>query len=121
MAFAMYLDEDSQNHGFLAALRRMGIDATSAVEAGRTGLPDPEQLAIARTEGRVLYSANRAHFARLHREIVEGGGSHAGVILLTDQRIGMGDQLRGIAVLQRRFSQSDFRDWLEWIGRSPRA
>lgn len=37
-------------------LRRQGIDVLTAQDAGRCGLPDPDQLAFATAEDRVMVS-----------------------------------------------------------------
>jgi len=48
-----YLDEHVPR-SVTKALRRLGIDVRTTQEAGQRGKPDPEQLAFAAREGRIL-------------------------------------------------------------------
>lgn len=55
-------------------LRRLGIDVLTAQEAGRCGLPDPDQLAFATAEEWVMVTFDTDYLA-LHR----AGVRHAGI------------------------------------------
>ncbi len=63
------------------ALRALGHDVLTTVEAGQAGLAlsDPEVLAAATASGRVVLTFNRRHFIRLHLE----SSRHAGIIVCT--------------------------------------
>jgi hypothetical protein len=63
-------------------LRELGHDVLTSLEAGNanTAVPDPDVLAFAAAEGRILLSHNRRHFLRLHQH---RSGRHAGVVLCT--------------------------------------
>lgn len=76
----LYLDEDVS---VLAAelMRARGFSATTAVEAGRLGASDAEQLAFAVQHGRALLTHNRRDFERLAREYAAGHRLHHGIIL----------------------------------------
>jgi predicted nuclease of predicted toxin-antitoxin system len=68
-----YLDEHI--HGAVASgLRQHGIDVLTAQEAGRSGLPDPDQLAFATAEDRVLVTHDTDFLA-----LTAGGATHAGI------------------------------------------
>jgi hypothetical protein len=58
------------------ALRELGHDVLTTVEAGKSGqaVPDAEALAFATAEGRVLITLNRKHFIRLHALSADHGG-----------------------------------------------
>ncbi len=43
----LYCDEDSMRHALIVALRKRGVDVTTALEAGMTEEPDEVQLAYA--------------------------------------------------------------------------
>lgn len=79
MTIRFHLDENV--HGALAAaLRRRGIDVTTAMEAGLREAADQRHLAHAREQGRVLVTHD-ADFLRLHTQGYEHAGiafSHAG-------------------------------------------
>lgn len=55
-------------------LRQRGIDVLTAQDAGRCGLPDPDQLQFARMENRVVVTFDSDYLA-LHA----AGTSHAGI------------------------------------------
>lgn len=52
--------------GLVRALRALGIEVLTTFEAGRLRSSDEEQLAFAALEGRAIYTANQADYARLH-------------------------------------------------------
>ncbi len=63
------------------ALRRLGHDALTTQDAGKSGqaIPDEEVLSYAISEGRALLTLNRKHFIRLHHVRPD----HAGIIVCT--------------------------------------
>lgn len=81
MAALLHSDENVP-FGLVQALRTLGHDVLTALEAGRAnqGIPDPDVLAYAVTLGRTVLTNNRKHFHRLHRQFP----NHAGIITFTD-------------------------------------
>jgi len=77
----VYLDEDLAP-AVAQRLRRRGIDATSAQEAGNAQLDDRAQLAYATREGRAIVTANVVDFIELARDAVAANTEHAGIILV---------------------------------------
>lgn len=75
-----YLDEDLSPE-IAARLRKRGIDAVSAFEAGNVQLSDREQLAYAAQAGRCVVSRNARHFVLLAHEAVRRQQPHAGIVL----------------------------------------
>ena len=64
-------------------LRDAGHDVLALAEnATYEGLSDPEVLALAASEGRVLIARNSRDFAPIAREWAEAQRSHAGLILI---------------------------------------
>jgi predicted nuclease of predicted toxin-antitoxin system len=63
-------------------LRRLGHDVLTSRDAGNANaaVPDPEVLAFAASEDRILLSHNRRHFLDLHRR---RSTPHAGMVLCT--------------------------------------
>lgn len=61
------------------ALRELGHDVLTTLEAGNAGraVPDEEVLAFAAGRGRAVVTLNRRHFVRLHEE----RPGHAGIIV----------------------------------------
>lgn len=99
MKIRLYLDEDSMDHDLVDELRARGVAVTTALEQGMLGRDDTEQLAYATTQGRVLCSCNVAHFYRLHAEMLAEGKTHAGIVLVQQQRYSLGEQMRRLLIL----------------------
>jgi hypothetical protein len=55
---------------------------------------DADHLEYAASEGRVLCTFNIGDFWSLHAEYLAAGKRHAGIILMPQQRYGVGEQLR---------------------------
>lgn len=68
-------------HGAVEALRRLGHDVQTSLDAGMANrrVPDEEVLAFATREKRVLLTLNRKHFIRLHSQ----NNKHSGIIVCT--------------------------------------
>jgi len=75
-----YLDENLPPV-IAEALRRRGLDATSAHEVGMAGAPDQVQIAFASSEGRCLVTCDLRHFIEHGRRAVRDRRPHAGIIL----------------------------------------
>ncbi|MGI8925684.1 MAG: DUF5615 family PIN-like protein [Tepidiformaceae bacterium] len=106
---ALYLDEDALDRHLIQALRSFGIDVLTAHEAGRLGCTDAEQLEFATSLGRVLYTFNVVDYARLHAEWLRAGHAHAGLILIHDQRMPVGEQAARAAWFPRRAQPQRWR------------
>ena len=76
----LYLDEDLSPE-ISAWLRRNGVDAVSAHEAGKTRLSDFDQLSFAASEGRALVTRNVRHFVALAHEAIGAESPHSGIVL----------------------------------------
>lgn len=85
MRSRLYLDEDSSQRRLIAALRESGIDVLTAVEVGTSGATDADHLKFAADSGRVIVTANRGDFARLHGEWASIGRTHGGIIIRSRQ------------------------------------
>jgi len=75
-------------------LRRHGVDVLTAQEAGRCGLLDPEQLAFATAEERVLVSFD-PDFLALH----QSGVSHAGIAWCPEQKNSVGQLIQALLLV----------------------
>ena len=63
--FSLFFDEDSAERPLVSALRGAGFDCLTAFDAGRRGLSDEDQLALAAAAGTVIYTRNTKDFAGL--------------------------------------------------------
>jgi predicted nuclease of predicted toxin-antitoxin system len=111
----LYFDADSMQRALLAALRARGVDATTALEAGMADRPDDEQLAFAKSEGRVLFSYNASDFCRIHAQLLAQGKSHAGIILAPQQRYSIGERVRRLLKLIAAKTADQMHDQVEFL------
>jgi hypothetical protein len=96
-----YLDEDlSPKIGEI--LRKSGIDALSAHEAGMCEVSDQRQLDFAAAEKRCLVTRNRDDFIRLTVQFFNDQRPHRGVLIVPYTL--PGDQFPRIASLIKKFS-----------------
>jgi hypothetical protein len=106
----LYIDEDSMDQSFLQALRARGVDVRTAFDDGMVGHADDEQLRWATSQQRVLYSFNVGDFFQLHTAVITVGETHAGIILVQQQRYSVGDQMRAVLKVMAATSAEDMID-----------
>ncbi len=88
---ALYTDADITDD-LAKQLRERGYDAISALELGRYGPLDREQLDFAISQQRVILTFNMRHFTPLFEEYWNAGKEHSGVIV--SNQIPIGELLR---------------------------
>lgn len=115
MTVRLYFDEDSMRHSLVRALRVRGVDVVTPLEAGTVGYEDAHQLQWAAAAGRVLYSSNCSDFGRLHRDFHENAWHHAGIVLVRQGRLSVGEQMRRILRLIASRSAEQMVDQLEFL------
>ena len=112
----LYLDEDTIQKGLVKALRNAAVDVTTTAEENKLGFSDEQQLIWAANQKRVIYTFNVEDFCRLHSIFLKENRSHGGIILGTQQRYSIGQQLRGILKLISKKSAEDMINQLEFLG-----
>jgi hypothetical protein len=115
MQIRLYLDEDSMSRSLVRELRARGIDVTTALEVGTLGYDDASQLEFAKSCGRVIYTYNVSDYYNLHTEYMAENKSHAGIILVHQQRHAIGDQIRRLLKLMSERSAEDMQDNVEFL------
>jgi Domain of unknown function (DUF5615) len=113
----LYFDEDIMEKSLVQALRVRDIDVVTVGETGRVGESDEAQLIWATVQGRVLYSSNIGDFCRLHNHFIAEGRSHAGIILMSQQRYSLGVKLQGILRLVGHKSAEEMVNQLEFFSK----
>lgn len=117
MQVRLYLDEDTPSRALAHNLCQRGIDVSTVIEEGRQGLSDREQLEFATAQGRTIYSCNMGDFQQLHTEYMTQGKNHAGIILVSQQRYSIGEQVRRLLRLIKARSAEKMRNDLEFLSK----
>ena len=95
----LYLDEDISPK-VSVILRKKGIDAVSAHEAGMLEASDEEQLSFAASEGRTMVTRNRNDYITLTVQFFEGLKPHKGFDVLGQPVVEIGSKL-GFKIFDR--------------------
>ena len=91
-------------------LARRGVDVLTTQEADRCGLPDPEQLAFATAEGRVMVTFD-PDFQALH----QAGVDHAGIAWCPERKYGIGGLIQALLLLHGALDDEAMRNHLECL------
>jgi len=108
----LYLDEDVFKD-IAPALRARGFDAVSVHELRQYGWSDARQLAHAAAQGRTIFTFNASDFLALHRQYLNEGKTHAGIIVSRQRPIR--ETLRRLLDLLNRITASEMFNQLRWI------
>ena len=103
-----YTDEHVAN-AVVKGLRRRGVDVKSAVEAGMLGASDPDHLARATREERVVFTQDD-DFIRLHA----AGVQHAG-IAFAPRKMSVGQIVRALVLIYDVLDADDMKNQVEYI------
>lgn len=111
----LYVDEDAEQGVLVAGLRARQVDVVTAMEAGMIGRTDRDQLESACQQDRAIYSLNARDFARLHREYMDAGRTHSGIILIPRQRYTVGEKVRRLTGLLLSKSAEEMRNQITFL------
>ena len=103
----LYLDEDISPK-VSVILRKKGMDAVSAHEAGMLEASDEEQLSFAAAEGRAMVTRNRDDFITLTVQFFEALKPHKGLIIVPHTI--PGSEFSKLATLLVKFSKDHPQD-----------
>jgi hypothetical protein len=106
------LDEDVHVR-VAAALRLRRFDILSVHEVDRRGLSDAAQLMYATAMERTFFTFNIADYVRLHRDWVQQGKEHGGIIV-SDQ-LPIGEIVRHLLNLLNRVTADEMRNQIRWL------
>lgn len=90
-------------------LRERGVDVLSVPEVGMMGASDEEHLALARREGRVLFTQD-TDFLRL----AAAGVPHAGIVYAA-QHTAVGRIIPGLMLIYQLLSAQEMRGHIEFL------
>jgi hypothetical protein len=91
-------------------LRRRGIDVLTAQEAGRCGFADPDQLAFATAEERVMVTFDPDYLA-LH----QSGVQHGGIAWCKATKYSIGELIQLLFLLHGVSDRDDLRNRVEYL------
>jgi len=97
--------------------REPAIDFLSANDANLAGIPDPEVLALAAAEGRILVTSDLKTMPRHFGEFLEAGSSSAGVFLVK-QHTSVADVIEALLLV---WAASDADEWKNRILEIPES
>lgn len=115
MTLGLYFDDDSGERALIRALREHGVEVLTSVDAGTFGSTDSVHLAFASQRGLVVCTSNVGDFLRLHAEVVQRGGEHAGIVLIPQQLYSVGERLRRLVNLSAELSPEQMHNWTEFL------
>jgi hypothetical protein len=93
-----------------AGLRRRGVDVLTAHEAGRCGLPDPEQVQFAAAQQRVMVTFDSDYLA-LHN----AGVLHAGIAWCPATKYAIGELVQLLYLLYMVSDRDEMQNHLEHL------
>jgi hypothetical protein len=108
-AVRFYFDQH-QSHALVAGLRARGIDVLTAHEAGRCGMSDPDQLAFAIAEGRVLVTFD-TDFLVLH----SAGILHAGIAWCPATKYAVGQLIDALVLVHGVMTADEMVNHVEYL------
>jgi len=112
-----FLADADLNEGIVAGClrREPEMDFLSANEADLEGVPDPEVLALAAGQDRILVSHDFQTMPRHFGDFLDAGNSSPGVLLVS-QRLPVGDAIEELVLI---WAASDADEWQNRILRIP--
>ena len=111
----LYLDEDAMRRSLVFGLRARHVDVITAADADMVNRDDDDHLLAAAGFGRTLYSYNVADYCLLHQQWHTEGRQHAGIIVASQQRYPVGDEIRRITHLIRTVTAQQMENRLEFL------
>ena len=94
------------------ALRRVGIDVTTTIEAELRTTPDTRQWAYAQEEARVMVTCDD-DFLRINKATQ----AHAGIVYFAGDTVPMGRVIDGLKRIHGTMSQGDMRGQVKYLRR----
>jgi len=108
-AIRFHLDEHI-HPGIAVGLRARGIGVTTTLDAGLSGADDPEQLAYAFGEGRVVVT-NDHNFTQLHAD----GAEHAGIVYCRRGKYSVGELLQAVILAHACYTAEEMVGRVEFL------
>jgi predicted nuclease of predicted toxin-antitoxin system len=91
-------------------LRRRGIDVTTTPEAGSRGAEDPEHVAFALSQGRVIFTQDE-DFLTIHA----AGIPHPGIAYCHQGTRSLGEIIRGLVLIWEVYDPEEIANRVEFL------
>lgn len=91
-------------------LVQRGVDVLTTQAAGRCSMPDPDQLAFATAEERVLVTLD-TDYLTLH----QAGTPHAGIAWCPEQKYSIGQLIGALELLHGVLDRDSMRNHVEYL------
>jgi predicted nuclease of predicted toxin-antitoxin system len=104
-----HLDEHVAN-AVAAGLRRLGIDVTTTNDAGLRGKTDPEQLAYANAESRVIFTEDDDFLVLAHL-----GLEHPGIVYCKQNTRSIGEIIAGLELVWELCEPDEMQNRVEFL------
>ncbi len=95
-------------------LRRRGVNATTAVEEGKLGVPDREQFAYAAKVKAVIFTHD-PHFIEIANKMKQEGKDHYGVVFVDIHRLSLGECIKQLTLYAELLSPEDMINRVEFL------
>lgn len=76
---------------------------------------DPDQLSYAMSQGRVICTFNVGDFYRMHTEYLRASKSHAGIVLVQQQRYWLGELIGRLSNITTTMSPEAMENRVEFL------
>lgn len=105
MRIRIYADENV-NVAIIEGLRRRGVEAWSAMDKGKLGLTDEEQLRYALEERATIFT----HDDDFLSMVAESGIDHCGIIYVHQEHLSIGECIRRLKSIVETMSSEEMRN-----------
>ena len=105
---------ESASVAIAEGLKRRGVDALSARDAGNLGLTDEEQLIYA-TKERMTILTHDTDFLQIASRWLEEGRTHQGIIYCHQKTYSIGECVRKLRMLTAVLSSEDMVNHIEFL------
>jgi len=108
----LYLDEDVHKK-IAISLRIHGYDVISAHEVQNWGLSDFQQIEYSISQSRAIFTFNSGDFMRLHKEYIQKGKSHFGILL--SKQTSLSESIRRLTIFLSKHTAEEIKSNIFWI------
>ena len=112
MKVKLFSDEDFYIGKFAPDMRRLRYDVVDVLDEGLIGNPDNTLLECAINNKRAFLTFNRRHFVRIHKQYMDMGKEHWGIIYSRRGRLSYDEVKARVRKLVESCAAEDLRNQL---------